>query len=200
MTNARTAFLAAPVLMGAYGVVRIIDGLDGSRGPGPAWSLGHLCFLGALFFFVQGFAAMRTAAGRNRLSTVGLWTGAAGAAAVGVQFAIDLVVGFLSEDRGAMEELFARVQDIPGVLPVFYDFGPMLFFAGQLVLVSQLARRRVLRAWAPVLVLVDTTLPFADKDLIPLGAVLLLVSFAPLWRTREVAADVVADAKAPATN
>ncbi|MFD8638211.1 hypothetical protein [Streptomyces sp. NPDC059533] len=188
MINSRTAFLAAPVLMGAYGIIRIVDGLDGSRGPGPAWTLGHLCFLGALYFFVQGFTAMRTAAGGNRLSTVGLWAGTAGAVAVGVQFAIDLVVGFLSADRAAMENLFTRIQDVPGVLPAFYDFGPLLFFVGQLILVCQLAKRRILKPWAPVLVLIDTTLPFAEKDLIPLGAVLLLVSFAPLYRSREVAA------------
>ncbi|WP_328923320.1 hypothetical protein OG429_00715 [Streptomyces sp. NBC_00190] len=151
--------------------------------------------LGALVFFVRGFAAMRAAAGGNRLSTVGLWTGTAGAIAVGVQFAIDMVVGFLSADRGAVDELFTQVQDIPGVLPAFYDFGPLLFFVGQLILVSQLAKRGVLKPWAPLLVLIDTTLPFADKDLIPLGAVLLLVSFAPLWRTREVAAEPPADAK-----
>ncbi|MFZ3471176.1 hypothetical protein ACODT3_20740 [Streptomyces sp. 4.24] len=198
MTTPRTAFLAAPVLMGAYGVIRILDGLDGSRGPGFAWSLGHLCFLGALVFFVQGFMAMRAMAGHNRLSTVGVWAGTAGAMAVGVQFAIDLVVGFLSADRGAMEVLFTRVQDIPGVLPAFYDFGPLLFFVGQLILVSQLAKRRVLKPWAPVLVLIDTTLPFADKDLIPLGAVLLLVSFAPLYRDRPAAAELSAGPKAPA--
>ncbi|WP_371616563.1 hypothetical protein [Streptomyces sp. NBC_00454] len=198
MINTRTAFLAAPVLMGAYGVIRIIDGLDGSRGPGLAWSLGHLCFLGALVYFVRGFAAMREAAGRNRLSAVGMWAGTAGATAVGVQFAIDMVVGFLSADRGAMDEMFTRVQEIPGVLPAFYDFGPLLFFVGQLILVSQLAKRRVLKSWAPLLVLIDTTLPFADKDLIPLGAVLLLVSFAPLWRSGEVVAEPVAAAESKA--
>lgn len=184
--------------MGAYGVIRIIDGLDGSRGPGLAWSLGHLCFLGALVYFVRGFAAMREAAGRNRLSAVGMWAGTAGATAVGVQFAIDMVVGFLSADRGAMDEMFTRVQEIPGVLPAFYDFGPLLFFVGQLILVSQLAKRRVLKSWAPLLVLIDTTLPFADKDLIPLGAVLLLVSFAPLWRSGEVVAEPVAAAESKA--
>ncbi|MGW6707278.1 hypothetical protein ACWGDE_20630 [Streptomyces sp. NPDC054956] len=191
MNNPRTAFIAAPVLMGTYGVVRIIDGLDGSRGPGFAWSAGHLCFLAALVFFVRGFATMRDLAGANRLAAVGLWTGTAGAVAVAGQFAMDLAVGFLSADRGAMDVLFTRVQDIPGVLPVFYDFGPLLFFVGQLILVSQLAARRVLKVWAPVLVLVDTTLPFADKDLIPLGAVLLLVSFAPLYRGGPAAGRVV---------
>lgn len=182
MTSPRTAFLIAPVLMGAYGVLRIIDGFDGSRGPGVAWTAGHLCFLGALVFFVRGFGAMRAWVGHNRLAAVGLWTGVVGAVAVAVQFLIDLVVGFLSADHGAMQELFARIQAIPGVLPLFYDFGPLLFFVGQLILVTQLAVRRILKPWAPVLILLDTTLPFINKDLIPLGAALLLVSFAPLYR------------------
>ncbi|MEU5011198.1 hypothetical protein AB0G35_13035 [Streptomyces sp. NPDC021749] len=182
MTSPRTAFLTAPVLMGAYGVLRIIDGLDGSRGPGAAWTVGHLCFLGALVFFVQGFGTMRACAGHNRPAAVGWWTGTAGAVALAVQFLIDLTVGFLSADHGAMQELFAHVQAIPGVLPLVYDYGPLLFFVGQLILVVQLAVRRVLKPWAPVLVLVSITLPFASKDLIPLGAALLLLAFAPLYR------------------
>ncbi|MCY0934850.1 hypothetical protein [Streptomyces sp. H34-S4] len=182
MITSRTAFLAAPVLMGAYGLIRILGGLDDSRGPGPAWSLGHLCFLGALALFVRGLADMRTAAGRGGLSTTALWTGTAGAVALGAQFVIDLVVGFLSADRGAMDELFVRIQDVPGVLPAVYDFGPLLFFVGQLVLVCQLAKRRILKPWAPVLVLMAATVPLAGKDLIPVGALLLLVAFAPLYR------------------
>ncbi|MFD5145636.1 hypothetical protein [Streptomyces sp. NPDC058401] len=188
MTTPRTAFVAAPVLMGAYGVIRMLDGLDGSRGPGFAWSLGHLCFLAALVLFVQGFAAMRTMTGGGRLSTVGLWTGTAGAVALAGQFAIDLVVGFMSADRGAMEEMFTRIQDIPGMLPVFYELVPLLFFVGQLILVAQLAARRVLKPWAPVLVLVSALVPLIGKDFIPLGAALLLVAFAPLRPVRETAA------------
>jgi hypothetical protein len=53
--NPRTAFIAAPLLTFAYGVFRIIDGFDGSRGPGPAWTIGHLAFLGALAAFVYVF-------------------------------------------------------------------------------------------------------------------------------------------------
>ncbi|CAM5488918.1 hypothetical protein SAVIM338S_03407 [Streptomyces avidinii] len=185
MTTPRTAFLAAPVLTGAYGVIRILDGLDGSRGPGFAWTLGHLCFLGALVLFVQGFASMRARAGGGTLSTVGLWTGVAGVVALAGQFGIDLVVGFLSADRGAMETMFAKVQDIPGMLPVLYEFGPLLFFVGQLILASQLAKRRVLKVWAPVLVLANAVVPLVGKDLIPVGAVLLLLAFAPLYRDRE---------------
>ncbi|MER5636745.1 hypothetical protein ABT095_07315 [Kitasatospora sp. NPDC002227] len=185
MINSRTAFVAAPVLTAAYGVFRIINGLDGVRQPGFTWSAGHLCFIGALVCFVRAFAAMRTEAGSGRLSTVAFWTATVGAGAVVGQFVIDLVVGFLCADRDAMDTMYSSIQGMPGVMPVFYSAVPMLFFVGQTILVVQLARRRVVRPWAPVLIVVDNLIPFVDKDLIPLGAVLLLISYAPLYRTRE---------------
>lgn len=184
MTTPRTAFLAAPALVGAYGLIRIADGLDGSHGPGIAWTAGHLCFLASLALFVQGFAAMRTMAGRDRLSTAGLWIGTAGAVALGVQFAIDIAVGFAAADKPEMRDLFTRVQDTPGMLPLFYDFGPLLFFVAQLMLAVQLASRRVLKPWSPVLVLAGALLPLVEKNLIPLTALLLLAAFAPLYLGR----------------
>ncbi|HWS37884.1 MAG TPA: hypothetical protein VN408_34765 [Actinoplanes sp.] len=38
----RTALLAAPLAMTAYGITRIIGRLDGHYGPGPDWQLAHL--------------------------------------------------------------------------------------------------------------------------------------------------------------
>ncbi|MGO4430608.1 hypothetical protein AB4Z54_70545, partial [Streptomyces sp. MCAF7] len=49
------AFIAAPLLVIVYGLIRILDGLDGERGPGPAWMTGHLAFLAALLLFVPVF-------------------------------------------------------------------------------------------------------------------------------------------------
>ncbi|MFC7646417.1 hypothetical protein ACFQX6_41970 [Streptosporangium lutulentum] len=57
--NPRIAFIAAPLLVMAYGVIRILDGLDGSRGPGLAWTSGHLAFMAALILFVSTFLQMR---------------------------------------------------------------------------------------------------------------------------------------------
>jgi hypothetical protein len=189
--NSRTAFVAAPVLTAAYGVFRLVNGLDGVRQPGFSWSAGHLCFLGALACFVRGFAAMRAEAGSGRLATAAFWVATVGAAAVAGQFVIDLVVGFLSADRDAMSSMYSSIQAVPGVMPVFYSVLPMLFFVGQSALAVQLARRRVLRPWAPVLILVDNLIPFVDKDLMPIGAVLLLVSYAPLYRAAAPAAPAV---------
>ncbi|MBG0827086.1 hypothetical protein HS041_04835 [Planomonospora sp. ID67723] len=178
----RFAFVAAPLLVMAYGVIRILDGLDGSRGPGLAWTTGHLAFLAALALFIQIFLEMRRMAGRNVLSTVSATAGIAGAAAFIAQFAVDIAVGFMAADHAGMGVLFDRVQAVPGVSVVVYDGGPLLFFAGQLALVVQLAVIGRVRFWTPALVLVNLLLPLVDKDLIPVGAVFLLVSFVPLAR------------------
>ncbi|GAA4233551.1 hypothetical protein FHR32_002711 [Streptosporangium album] len=178
--NPRIAFVAAPLLVLAYGVIRILDGLDGSRGPGLAWTSGHLAFIAALAFFVSTFLQMRRLAGRDTLSTVSASAGIIGILAVGTQFAIDIVVGFLSADRAGMSVYFDRIQAVPGVSFLVYDGGPLLFFLGQLALVVQLAVARRVKIWTPFLVLLDLLLPFVDKDLIPLGAVCLLLSFVPL--------------------
>jgi hypothetical protein len=182
MPSPRLAFLLAPLCLGGYGVIRILDGVDGSRGPGFAWTVGHLFFLVGLVFFVQAFRTMWTIAGRTRTATAGFLVGIAGALALGAQFAIDIVVGFASADRSGMDAHFSRIQDVPGVDAAVYSYGPMLFFAGQLVLVTLLAVRHRVKPWAPVLVLVEIALPLLDKNFIPLGAALLLVAFVPLIR------------------
>ncbi|WIX88181.1 hypothetical protein [Amycolatopsis sp. DG1A-15b] len=182
MRSPALPFLLAPLCLGLYGVIRILDGLDGSRGPGLAWTAGHLVFLVGLGFFALAFRTMWTMAGRTGLATAGFVAGIAGELAVGVQFGIDLVAGFRSADRGGMDAFFARIQDVPGVDAAFYSYGPLLFFAGQLALVTLLAVGRRVKPWAPVLVLAEVVLPLLDKNFIPLGAALLLVAFAPLLR------------------
>ncbi|MFG6196012.1 hypothetical protein [Nonomuraea sp. JJY05] len=180
--NFRIAFIAAPLLVLAYGVIRILDGLDGSRGPGLAWTTGHLAFMAALVLFVPVFWQMRRMAGGNALATASAAAGTVGVVALLGQFGIDIVVGFMSADKEAMGVLFDQVRSVPGVSIVVYDAVPLLFFAGQLALVVQLAVLRRVRVWTPLLVLADLVLPFIEKDLIPLGALCLLVSFVPLAR------------------
>ncbi|MER5424416.1 hypothetical protein [Streptosporangium roseum] len=180
--NPRFAFVAAPLLVLAYGVIRILDGLDGSRGPGLAWTTGHLAFLAALALFVPIFWEMRRMANRDALSTVSAVMGTVGILAVSAQFVIDIVVGFLSADHAAMGVLFDRIQAVPGVSLAIYDGGPYLFYLGQLALVVQLAVIGRVKAWTPLLVLLDLVLPIVDRDFIPLGAILLLVSFVSLAR------------------
>ncbi|NJP23600.1 hypothetical protein OHB01_38995 [Microbispora hainanensis] len=178
------SLVVAPVLVGAYGVARIADGLDGSRGPGLAWTVGHLCFLAALVLFVQIFGRLRAMAGGGVVATAGYAAGLIGALALAAQFTIDLVVGFLSADHDAMGPRFEAVKAIPGVEPVVYTVVPLLFYVGMVVLVARLAAGRRVPWWSAVLVLVQAVLPLVSKDLIPLGAALLLLAFVPLLRLR----------------
>ncbi|MFF0770250.1 hypothetical protein ACFYUK_15290 [Nonomuraea wenchangensis] len=185
--NLRTAFIAAPLLVFAYGVIRILDGLDGERGPGLAWTTGHLAFIAALLLFVPIYWRLRRMAGGGALATATATAGTIGVAALVGQFGIDLVVGFMAADHAAMSVLFDQVQSVPGVSLAVYDVLPFLFYIGQLALVTQLAVQRRIKLWTPMLVLADLALPFVDKDLIPLGALCLLVSFVPLARSSAAA-------------
>ncbi|MEV0582663.1 hypothetical protein [Nonomuraea sp. NPDC050310] len=176
------AFVAAPVLTFAYGVIRLLDGLDGSRGPGLAWTTGHLAFIGALVFFAVTFHEMRRMAGGGRLAAGLAWTGYVGITTLITQFAIDIVIGFRSADHAAMGVQFDQVQAIPGVQQVIYDFGPALFFVAQIGLVLQLAVQRRVKAWTPVLVIADVLVPFVEKDFMPVGAAFLLISYLAVAR------------------
>ncbi|MGW2145750.1 hypothetical protein ACWCOT_15685 [Nonomuraea bangladeshensis] len=190
LLSLRAAFIAAPLLVLAYGVIRILDGLDGERGPGLAWTTGHLAFVAALLLFVPIYWRLRRMAGGGALATATATAGTVGVAALVGQFGIDLVVGFMSADHAAMSVLFDQVQSVPGVSFAVYDGLPFLFYVGQLALVTQLAVQRRIKLWTPVLVLADLALPFVDKDLIPLGALCLLVSFVPLARASAAVAPV----------
>ncbi|MFF4774519.1 hypothetical protein ACFY05_16835 [Microtetraspora fusca] len=178
--NPRIAFVAAPLLVLAYGVIRILDGLDGVRGPGLAWTSGHLAFIGALALFVPVSWHMRRLAGRGTLSTVSTVIGFAGSLALLAQFVIDIAVSFMATDRAGMDAIFTQVQAVPGVLFVVYNVVPVLFYVGQLALIVQLTVQRHVKIWVPFVYVLNVLMPLVDKDLIPVGAILMLVSFIPI--------------------
>ncbi|MFE9214799.1 hypothetical protein ACFYN3_00470 [Streptomyces lavendulae] len=49
----RAAFVTAPLLILAYGVIRLTDP---DHGPGPVWTTGHLALTAAMLLFVPVFA------------------------------------------------------------------------------------------------------------------------------------------------
>ncbi|MET9888213.1 hypothetical protein ABZZ20_34890 [Streptomyces sp. NPDC006430] len=181
----RTAFTAGPLFIAAYGLIRLADQ---KRGPGFAWSLGHLCLLASVLCFVAVMLGLRRVAvhGAGRagrwLAGVGTGVGLLGAAAVTVQAVIDLVAGFLSEDREAMNEIFHRVKDHAGVEPAVYTVGPLLFYVGLVLLVGQLAALRRIAVWRPAVVVAAIVAMGVSLDLLPLGGLLFLLVFAPLGR------------------
>ncbi len=171
--------------MTAYGLIRLTDE---EHGPGLAWSSGHLFFLAAVVCFIPVVLGMRrmAAAGRARagrgLAGAGAVTALLGVAAVVAQVVIDLVAGFLSEDREAMRELFRRVKSHAGVEPAVYTVGPLLFYVGLLLLLTQLAALRRTAAWRPLAVVAGIVATGVSLDLLPLAGLLFLLAFAPLGR------------------
>lgn len=178
--NIRHAFVAAPALSLAYALIRIVDGFDGSRGPGLAWTGGHLAFLAALVLFVPVMWEMRRLAGRTAAATIAAVVGTAGAVAAIAQFAIDIVVGFMAADHEAMRVLSDKVSSVPGVPLVVYQVGPMLFYIGLFALAAVLAAKGVLKMWAALLILAAVLLPAASLDLLPISSLLLLGGLLPL--------------------
>lgn len=186
----RWAYVAAPALLVAYGVARWIDGVDGSYGPGPAWIIGHACFLAGLVMFGVVLVGLRRHAAQIRIIATGaVVVGTVGLLAFTRGILIDLIVGAHALTRADMDRLYPGYNRWPGGLPTMLaDFldntGPALFIVGLLAMTIQLAtvRPRLLAWWSPVLVASGFALISADLDLLPAGGVALLLAFVPLTR------------------
>jgi hypothetical protein len=180
----RYAYLGAPVLLAAYGLVRLLDGLDGSKGPGPAWTIGHLFFLAALVLF----AVVMVGLWRNRprwFTTAGLVAGLIGVVATARTVVVDILAGWGAADRAAMDRGFARYEDFPG-LPagagdVLNEAGGVLFPLGLAVLLVSLALARQLPWWSPVACVAGFATILVTLDLLPLAGVLILAALLPLF-------------------
>ncbi|RSS68503.1 hypothetical protein [Streptomyces sp. WAC06614] len=180
----RFSLLAAPVLLIVYGSVRLL--VEGSREPGAPWIVGHFAFLGGVLFFgvvCEGLRRTVAASGgraRRRVAAVGAAAGLTGAAAAAAQAAIDLYVGFRAADKPEMKEIFARVQDVPGVLPAVYTVGPLFLYLGMITLLAGLKGPGVARSL--VLFVLGTVAMATSLDLMPLGGLCYALAFAPLRR------------------
>ncbi|MDV9190433.1 hypothetical protein R6L23_19810 [Streptomyces sp. SR27] len=172
----KTPALIAPLLVGLYGLLRLVDGLDGEHGPGLAWNLGHALFLvGFVLFGVVTVGLRRlvpVTTGRGRL----LANTATAAGLFGAACFLWVILG----------DLFA---DLDGAAPLpepLESVGPLAFQLGLLTLLVMLvaAEPRLLPAWSPLLVLLGFVLFAADLDLLPIGALLLMAGLAPVARAR----------------
>lgn len=180
----RFSFVAAPVLLIVYGSVRLLA--PGSKEPGAAWTTGHLAFLAGVLFFgaaCEGLRRMAAASGgpvRRRVALAGTVAGLVGAGAAAAQAVIDLYAGLRAADKPEMQEIFARVQDVPGVMPVVYTVGPFFLYLGMTALLATLRGRDAARSL--VLFVLGTAAMASSLDLMPLGGVCYLLAFAPLRR------------------
>jgi hypothetical protein len=173
----RFSALAAPVLLLLYGVLRLIDGLDGDHGPGLVWDLGHVLFFTAFLLLgvliIGMWQLVPTATVRKRI--------VAGVAMLLGVFGVGCFLWVILGD------LFASFRDAAPLPDALEMVGPLLFQIGVLALLVMLvaARPRRLPVWSPPLVLVGFILFAVNLDLIPVGALLVLAGLAPLASTRE---------------
>ncbi|MFI0448346.1 hypothetical protein [Actinomadura sp. 6N118] len=188
----RIAFHLAPALMLAYGLVRLIDGRDGHHGPGTAWTVGHLLFLGALLLYgpvIVGLRRRVPPGGMARRLTANIAAGAALAGlATFIRVAIvDIVVGLQAADSAEKRKLSGEYADVPAVLPqVVYEIGPMFFMLGLMVLLVQLAvvsQRSVGSILSPVLVVLGFVTISINLDLLSAGAALIWLALLHHART-----------------
>jgi hypothetical protein len=171
---ARISAAGAPVLLFLYGVLRLVDGLDGGHGPGAAWDAGHVLFFLAFVLLAALIVEMaRLVPSRSAWHRIP----AALAAVVGVAGALCFLWVILGD-------LSRRLHDsapLPGPL---HDAGPLLFELGLMTLLVQLAaiRPRRLPVLSPILVFLGFVPIAADLDLLPLGAILILCGLFPFNR------------------
>ncbi|MFD5871057.1 hypothetical protein [Streptomyces sp. NPDC060322] len=179
MSGRRGPAFLAPLPLAAYGLLRLVDGLDGDHGPGLAWNLGHtLFFVGFVLFGVVTFGLRALVPGttpRGRIAA----NAATAVSLFGIACFLWVILGDLFADMAAAAPL-------PEPLEMA---GPLAFQLGWLTLLVMLvtATPRLLPAWSPLLVLVGFALFAVDLDLLPLGALLLMAGLAPVARASSAA-------------
>ena len=168
----RAISVAAPLFLLCYGILRWVDGLDGDRGGGPAWNVGHAAFfIGMVLFAVLAAGLRRAVAPRRRV----LATAASAAVVFGVGCFLWVITGDLFRafhDRFPLPEPLAMA-------------GPALFGLGMLVLLVLLVAARRLPVRSPVLFLAGYVSISFSLDLLPLAGLLILIGLAPLARAGE---------------
>ncbi|MFD6274811.1 hypothetical protein ACFWFI_04415 [Streptomyces sp. NPDC060209] len=174
LVGVKSTALIAPLLLVLYGLLRLVDGLDGEHGPGIAWNLGHtLFFIGFVLFGVVTVRLRKlvptTTVRRRLLANV-----TAAVTLFGVACFLWVILG----------DLFADLDSAAPLPEPLEMIGPLAFQLGWLTLLVMLvaAKPRLLPAWSPLLVLGGFLLFSANLDLLPIGALLLMAGLTPVAR------------------
>lgn len=167
----RFSALAAPTLLLLYGVLRLIDRLDGDHGSGLAWNLGHTLFLVGFVLLGVLTVGMRQLVPATTMRTRIVAGLATVIGVLGVASFLWVILG----------DLFADFHDAAPLPDAVEMIGPLLFQLGVLTLLIVLAtaRPRRLPVWSPPLVLIGFVLFAVNLDLMPIGALLILAGMAP---------------------
>jgi hypothetical protein len=184
-----TSLVAAPTFLFAYGITRIVDGLDGSYGPGFAWTLGHIMFLLAfiLFGFVITELGFRTRNGnsfRKFITWLAVILGMAGVLDFIRVAIIDIIVGFRARDHASMSAISHQLNSYPSTsLAPLYNVGPILFQLGLIIITLQLivTKPRQLSWWSLGFLILGFLLLATNLGLLPLSAIFIGLAFSPLF-------------------
>lgn len=167
----RPAAVTASLLLLGYGVLRLLEGLDGHRDKsGWAWLTGHTLFLLGIVLFAVVIVELRglllvTSPRQRALTDV-----AAGAGLVGAAGFVWVILG----------DLFPRFADAVPPPDLVLLGGPALFELGLLTLLVRAVVVRLLPVWAPVLVLAGFVAIAVNLDLLPIGAALVFGGLLPV--------------------
>ncbi|MGW1056755.1 hypothetical protein [Micromonospora rubida] len=186
---AKFALIAGPLALGGYGVARNIGKLDNVYGPGFDWQLAHFLGLAGFLLFVPLVLGLRTLLPSGTVREVAIGATLLGLATSIVQFGADIVEAFMAADKEELRSLQHRFSGLPGVQPAIYDFGPLFFFVGIVVVAVLATKAGRLPWWSPVVLFLGVLLPLLNLDLMPLAGLMMLVALLPLRRTfRQVSA------------
>ena len=162
----RTFSLSAPLLLLLYGILRFFGSLDGHTRGGWTWTVGHLAF----FLGMTLFAALAAV----------LWERAKVLSTIGVAASVFGVGCFLWVIAGDLNAGFRDRFPLPSALETA---GPLCFLLGMILLLSiRVADGRV-PWWSPALFLAGFLAISVNLDLLPLAAVVVLVSMVPVARS-----------------
>jgi hypothetical protein len=172
--------LAVPATLLVYAAARLLDGRDGSHGPGFWWNVGHLAFLGtwSCFAILAGYLVRTSSPVVPGLRLL----------------AIPVLAGVAAFSWVVLGDLGLGLPDLPDPLRTA---GPLALLIGFVPLVGATARARSVSPWwlYPILVAAALLLVGADLDLLPLTALLLVPALRPF---RAVAATARQSSQSPA--
>lgn len=173
-TLTRVTALATPLGLLCYAAARYLDGRDGSHGPGPAWTVGHVAFLVALAGFGVLALGLRPVLARSTRR------------AVADPLAATAIVGVLLFCWVTLTDLVPALKagaPLPAPLKLV---GPVLFVLGVLAQLSLLAVRRPRRLppTTPAFALLAFAAIIADLDLLVVSAGCFLAAFLPVLTGR----------------
>jgi hypothetical protein len=162
----KSTAVTAPLCLLGYGILRWVDGRNGRRHDGLAWTLGHsLFFLSIVLFAVLAVMLRRGAPGRRAIADPALYAVIVGAAC------------FLWVISGDLFRTFGDRWPLPGALNFA---GPMVFVLGMVTLLGLRVAVRELPWWSPALFFAGFIAISADLDLLPFAALAIGAAFVPV--------------------